>query len=144
MLRGQHEFTGSPYGDHYSLYQSPRNLFLSVGFSPLDGHSAVLRFGRLWTYRDAYYTLSSSYYSIARIFGFSHPAYYELEYGGDAVAKTIQLIITDLSDSLSVVLRRIDTITLIAAERQQFGAETIARTQFGDKFELQVKVEETI
>ena len=126
--------TRGRYSDSSADYQCSRGLWLSVGFEN-DSGNALVFFGRLWSLgqgRGAYF---SNYYAIlARRFGIDTPVYYPLSWG-EQRAREICTILTDLKRTLPEVMKRVTLDDLVQVEREAFGAETIARLQFGADFD---------
>ena len=140
---GEHRFTGSPYQGHGSQFRLPRNLYLGVGFEPLDGPSAAMNFGRRWLLDETVRRLSCPYSLIAREFGFEHPLVYELGFE-DEVDTTINAMCSDLEESLESVIERLDLETLMAVERDDYGAESILQRYCRKNFETRVRAEELL
>jgi hypothetical protein len=125
--------TRGRYSDSSADYQCSRGLWLSVGFEN-DSGSAVVCFGRLWSLGNAGGYFSNYYAILARKYGIDTPVSYSLSWGEER-ANQIATILTDLKRTLPQVIKRVTLEDLIHVEREPFGAETIARAQFGAEFE---------
>lgn len=125
--------TTGRYSDSGVHYVCSRGLRLCVGFEN-DSSSALVFFGRLWSLSEGRGAYFSNYYAIlARRFGIDTPDYYPLSWG-EQRAREIATILTDLKRTLPKVLKRVTLDDLVRVEREAFGAETLARLQFGEDF----------
>ena len=131
--------TTGRYSDSGAHYVCSRGLRLCVGFEN-DSRNALVFFGRLWSLSQGRGAYFSNYYAIlARRFGIDTPISYPLSWG-DQRAGEIATILTELKRSLPEVMKRVTLDDLIQVEREQFGAETLARAQFGTGFDRSVRV----
>lgn len=125
--------TRGRYSDSSADYQCSRGLWLSVGFEN-DSGNALVFFGRRWSLGQGYARVSNYYATLAKRFGIDTPAAYPLSWG-EQRASQIAAILTDLKGTLPQVMKRVTLEDLMRIERETFGAQTIARAQFGEDFE---------
>lgn len=130
--------TRGRYSDSSADYQCSRGLWLSVGFEN-DSGSALVFFGRRWSPGQGHARVSNYLAILARRLGIDTPVSYPLSWG-DRRAGEIATILTDLKRTLPEVMKRVTLDDLIQVEREQFGAETLARAQFGKDFDRSVEV----
>jgi hypothetical protein len=130
--------TRGRYSDSSADYQCSCGLWLSVGFEN-DSGSALVFFGRRWFLGQGDARVSNHLAILARRFGIDTPISYPLSWG-DQRAGEIATILTELKRSLPEVMKRVTLDDLIQVEREQFGAETLARAQFGTGFDRSVRV----
>jgi hypothetical protein len=125
--------TRGRYSGSSADYECSRGLRLSVGFEN-DSGSAVVYIGRLWLLGNAGGYFSNYYAILARGYGIDTPLCYSLSWG-EQRASQIAAILTDLKGTLPQVMKRVTLEDLMRVERETFGAQTIARAQFGEDFE---------
>jgi hypothetical protein len=124
--------TQSRYSNSSADYECSRGLRLSVGFSNDSGTGAAF-FGRFWSLGEAGGYFSNYFAILARRYGIDTPLSYPLSWG-ERRASEIAAILTDLKRTLPEVMKRVTLDDLIQLERETFGAQTIARAQFGEDF----------
>jgi len=131
----------NPYLLTGAIYRSKRGLFLSVGFDPFDSNTASISCGRPWRWRKegGRFLLSNGYSALARRFGIELPPYYTLGYD-DAIAKTIERMLSDLQRTLPTVIERTTLEDLIAVEHEQFGAHQSAAAHAGPDYLEQFEI----
>jgi hypothetical protein len=130
--------TRGRYSDSSAEYRCSRGLWLSVGFEN-DSGSALVFFGRRWSLGQGHARVSNYLAILARRFGIDTPISYPLSWG-DRRAGEIATIMADLKRTLPEVMNQVTLDDLIQVEREQFGAETVARAQFGTNFFQSVQV----
>lgn len=96
-------------------------------------------FGRRWSLGQGYARVSNYYAILARRLGIDTRLSYPLSWA-DQRAEELAAILTDLKRTLPEVMMRVTLDDLIQVEREEFGAETLARAKFGADFERSVQV----
>lgn len=111
-----------------AVYRTGNGFFLAVGFNPVDGGNAGMICGRSWNYTSdipelrKFERLSNRYHVLAARFGLDVPEFYKLDVD-DEDNNDIQLILDDLTATLSTILERVTLADLIAVEQEKLGSQ---------------------
>jgi len=97
---------------------------LTAAFEPADGNDGQIFFGRQWLFGGHTY-LSNNYAVIARRFGIEFRPIYT--FGDEDGHRTIEVVVADLQRTLPSITPKIRLQDLIAAEREPYGAEELAK-----------------
>lgn len=138
------ELVNDPFEyDHHYLRSSAiylcRNvgIYLRVSFTPAYEMSAGILFGRRWS-RGKWEYYSNRYCAFASRLNLSTPCSYSMrKMDRDELMATMS---NDLERTLPEVVRRVTVADVLALESAQYGAEDLAKLQFGERFREKVSV----
>lgn len=141
-LPGEHRSTGSPYGDHFSVFRADSGLCVRAGLVPMDGHFASLQFGREWLRSGKHFAVSGPYPEISRALGIDLPNSYEIVLGKEGIDSCLSAMYDDLARSLPTVMNEVTLKLLEQAETGHFGALSAAKKYWGDEYSNFIDVKE--
>jgi hypothetical protein len=133
--------SSGPYSSSSAIYRSEQGLYLHIGFEPMDGNYAFVRFGRKWSFDSGAFSLSANLSVFAKKKSLEFPGTYTLGFDAERM-RSLERIVGDLKVVLPSVLDRLILDDIEDAEDDVKGAKSKAKDRYGEEYLSRVSISE--